>query len=252
MPLFLGRTCGVLASAVVLTLLSSRSFADSVYTDGTFNNIDWTLITEGVGIGGSASASQQPAGGNPGAYRQVTTNVNTAGSGSSFIFAFNEKVAATYDPTVQGAITSIDYSEDSILVQGFGDGQITGIALAQNGTIYYDLDFKANSFAWTPNSETGLTSADFLTAAYYAGGPVTHPDFSVSTAPITFGFVRVDSQAAGGGGYSIVGGIDNWSVDVHSAPLTPVTPLPSSAWSGLVLLGGIGLLTARRKFSTAK
>ena len=187
-------------------------------SDGTFSDADWTLTVEGLQNGGTASASQQSTGGNPGAYRQITTNVNsgTLPIGST-VFAFNERSGASYDPASQGAISSIDYSEDSLLGSGgFGDGQLAGLALIQNGTIYYTQGFDTPDFSWTHHTQTALVTSDFSPIAGFATNSGPHPDLSVGGAPITFGFARINNSIAGP--YSVTGGIDNWSVTIHRAP----------------------------------
>src|SRR6185436_9991320 len=70
----------------------------------------------------------------------------------------------TYDPSVDGAIGSLDYSEDAACTAGcFGDGQSTGPALLQGGNLYILIPVVVTgpSSTWTSHALNGLTAADF-------------------------------------------------------------------------------------------
>lgn len=87
---------------------TSTTFADS-----TFDNIDWTTTklvdTTGVPASSSLTAQQVTSGGNSGPYRGITqslTGPGTVGFGNVF-------QQGTYEPAVQGAISSIWFSYDT-------------------------------------------------------------------------------------------------------------------------------------------
>ena len=174
------------------------------YGGGTFANSSWKIIPVTSGGGGTCTATQK-TGGNPGTYRSITTTVNGS-TGGSELWAFQENVAAKYNPAAKGAITSISYHEDSKLFSGFGEGQRTGPALEQNGVIYFMMTqvLDTTSTHWTKQSVVNLTAADFSPL----GDPTAHPDFSQTGALIQFGIYRANS--AGSSGYTIVAGVDNW------------------------------------------
>jgi hypothetical protein len=203
-----------------------------VFSDGTFADVDWQLILEPYLGGGTQVASQQSSGGNPGDYRYITNTVN--GPAGSTIFGFHEKISATYDPQTQGAIDSISYSEDSIMFYGYGEGQATGPALMQDGKIFYGLSplppyyLMSNQWSWTHQTLTSLRADDFTFSPPVWMGP-EHPDFSLLGDPIVFGFFR--SNGSAGGGYTIIAGIDNWSLTVN-----PAVPAPAP-----IVLCGIGM-----------
>jgi len=183
------------------------------FSDGTFNDSDWTLVIKTSGNGGTVSASQYTSGGNPGAYRRIENTVNAGSKSSpSVVYGFHIRSGATYDPSTQGPIAYIDYSEDSRMFSGFGDGQGTGPALLQSGKYYYASGLYAKQSVWTTQTLSSLVAADFVNVS----DPNDHPDFSASGAPITFGFVRYNSTRSAG--YSITAGIDNWEVSVASVP----------------------------------
>ena len=192
----------------------------SVFFDGTFTDSDWGL-TKFDNSAGTTSAAQVSTGGNLGAYRQVTNNVGNAPPPASCLgtlVGFHAKVGAVYNPAQQGAITSVDYSEDAILISGGGDGQGAGPALIQGGQVYLGPEHVTPSLSWTHFPNWEIRASDFsavnVTCTAFVDAS-RHPDFSSSGSTIQFGFFRANSTGAGGPGYTTVGGIDNWTVVVH-------------------------------------
>jgi hypothetical protein len=168
-------------------------------------------MVQTYGTGGTTTVTQEITGGNPDFYRRITNTVAAPGTGTSIIFVFHKYLSGTYDPGIQGAIASIDYSEDSIMFSGFGEGQASSPALIQAGVVYYyPLYLLTNQSNWTTQTISGLTAADFSSVPWIA--PLTHPDFSVAGDPIVFGFQRSNSTSHG---YTIVGGIDNWTLRAY-------------------------------------
>jgi hypothetical protein len=169
------------------------------------------------GAGGTGAGSHLRFNGQEGAdYRRVTISVNSAGGGSPAqvaVFAFHRRMV--YFPSSDGAIFSVDYSEDSILLSGSGSGQYGAPALRQSGRIYTLLPgggaFATPDRSWTRHSLTGLRQNDFRTIASAS----EHPDFSSSGARIEVGFMRLVTVPAGGGADNQTGGIDNWQLTLH-------------------------------------
>jgi hypothetical protein len=186
-------------------VLSNRAQADVTFSDGTFSNADWSLTV--FQTGASASASQQASGGNPGSFRLVTLREN--GPGFSSVYAYNIRTVATYDPHFL-AISSLDWSEDTRLIVGFGNGEITHAALTQDGKFYYADGGTSPSFSWIAHKGTTLTPSQFFNIS-----DSSHPDFSTNGGPISFGFMQNDNNG-GSGTYSLQQGIDNWSVVLHT------------------------------------
>jgi hypothetical protein len=212
--------------SVLLFLIFSMFFAtwDSVsaravvFSDGTFNPSDWILYTEEIGTGGLVTIEHRTDGGNPDHYCYVVVSVGSHPV-YSYMAAFYQNKNAVYIPKTQGAILSLDYEEDGIMFQGFGNGQTTGPALMQNGKVYYGCEennmwLQANQYTWTHLSATGLTRENFVTICegFRCVNWDDNPDFSANGAPIHFGFFRIDAW----GPYVIYGGIDNWSVTIHN------------------------------------
>lgn len=200
----------------VLLLPVSACLGAVTFFDGTFNDADWDVIRDEYGNGGTVTISQR-TGGNPGEYRHIVNTVDPSPGGGepSGVLGFHKCLAAVYDPQTQGAIASIDYSEDSIMFSGFGHGQATGPALMQDGLVYYYLpSLYCNQRSWTTQTLHSLTAEDFLCICGAGVCVPEHPDFSALGRPIVFGFWRGNSSRYYG--YTIVAGIDNWSLTVTS------------------------------------
>lgn len=212
------------------------SHAETIFTDGTFDPADWSLTLYQQGSGGTVSTSQEVSGGNPDHYRRIVNTVNS-GVPHSSVLAFHRRHAAVYAPQTQGAIGSIDYSEDWILVTGFGDGQRGWPALEQAGQVYLGSSFLTPAFVWTNEMLTHLSAEAF--SMLDASSPTMldtnrHPDFSTNGPPITFGFARANSTASAGTGYTITGGIDNWMVTVRPPAAQPLLKIVSLTQDGLL------------------
>ncbi len=222
------------SAAVVALLLFSSTAAlaqTATFTDATFLNADWTVTTQVLNLGGTASGSQVATGGSPGSYRQVVNTLNSA-LGQSFsntVFDFHARAGATFVPSASGAISGIDYSESSI--RSAGGQQACGVALTQGGTIYYGPSFLNPSTigVWAPTTQTGLVASNFDALA----PGIQNPDFSPTGGAIQWGFFRANSTSVGGGGGSTTGGIDNWSVTVH---YDAATPAARTSWGRLKTL----------------
>lgn len=235
---------GVLASVL---WLGSASAASIVYTDSVFLDSDWELINATFGLGGTSSATQVSAGGFPGEYREITTSVNTAAdSTSAAIWGFHRNIGATYDPSSQGAIYQIDYSEDALLISGFGEGQATGPALRQGGLIYFASALISPDFDWIHKELFGLSALAFRLLTDGS----QYPDFSATGDIIELGFFRANSTR--GSSYTILGGIDNWSFTIHTGNDTgnetndtiPAS-VPETGTAGLFGLACLGLFWRR-------
>ena len=104
------------AGAILLVAAPFGAFAQT-FSDGTFRDEDWTA--EKISGPGTTvfSVRQSPSGGNPGAYRRVTHRFRDSGEQvptRQEILVGHLKQVAVYDPSIQGAITSISYSYDLI------------------------------------------------------------------------------------------------------------------------------------------
>lgn len=187
----------------------------AITSDDVFDDNDWDDEAQVFGQGGTGGAGHtRYLGRADGDYRQITITVNSAENSSApaQVAVFSIKRGATYFPSSDGTIFSIDYREDSILLSGGGNGQYSAPAIRQNGK-YYTLvpgggAFPTPDAAWTPHSLTGLRQNDFRTLASASD----HPDFSTTGGRIEVGFMRLHSVPAGSPGGTMKGGIDNWRI----------------------------------------
>jgi hypothetical protein len=99
-----------LALCTIAAPIYSISFSDGIFTDS-----DWTLENMPLGVT-AQSGAQVVSGGNPGEFRQVNTISN------SFTYMANLRTAFTYDPSVSGAISFIDWGIDTKNISAFGLG----------------------------------------------------------------------------------------------------------------------------------
>lgn len=235
-------TRNITAAALALTA-ASAAHASVSYFDGVFNPSNWNeiTITNAGGAGSVTTASQAIFGGSPNEFRRIDMNL-IAGTPGAAVFSLNVNNLASYDPTTQGAVTSIDYSEDSInLLAGSGDGQATGLLIVQNGIIYIQrnpiLAMPHPTYAdWAQNAAPGLVASDLW--EIMGNGlfdSTSNPDFSATGAVMQLGFYRGASSGNFTGQAFREAGIDNWSVRV--------VPTPAS----LGLLAPAGLLAFSRR-----
>lgn len=203
---------------MTLSIASPALSAVTVVHDGDFADADWEVIVSsfkssgGAQPGGSVDANQQ-SGGNPGTMRRVVNHIARAPSATEYssTWGVHLKKGFTYDPSVQGAIATIDYSEDARRVTS---GQLTGLAVRQAGKVYYTQADVFTNPAWTRVEQLAIVPGNF--AEITADGPVqgSRPDFSASGGPLEVGFIRANSNGNGGGAYSVTGDIDNWEVRI--------------------------------------
>jgi hypothetical protein len=231
-------------SAAVLSLLALAGSAHgATYFDGVFNGADWALatVTNAAGVGSGGVGFQVPAGGNPNEYRRIQHSLIVGPPLNGAIFTFHININANYNPSTQGAITSIDYSEDSInftpdtIVPGAG--QAAGLLIIQNGKYYRQQSpffvMPYSGFSnWAPNIATGLLAADFAEVTNTGIIMISsNPDFSAAGTNMQLGFWRGNS---GNGGYNTDCGIDNWRVTIVPAPGAAAL----LGLSGLMVAGG--------------
>jgi YVTN family beta-propeller protein len=169
---------------------ASRGVEDVVITETEFLLADWS-----IGGGGEWGVSQEPAGGNPGAWRRVT-HFGPANTVNVLL-----RPGAAYDPA-QGAIQTIDVSWDRRLLAE--SVALEGFLVQQNNVIYRTTERAVFLPAWQSDSRVGLVATDFDNGS---GG---NPDFTTDGLPIRFGYFRRTTT-----GQTLGHGIDNFVVTVH-------------------------------------
>jgi hypothetical protein len=137
------------------------------------------------------------------------------------------RAGAVHDPSVDGAITSVNFSYDLFHFNPPPSQAVAfGLLVLQNGTYYKSTDDLAFDAAWIGFSRVGVTALDLDKISGPAGD---HPDFSAAGSPLQFGyFSRNTSDAAS---LHREGGIDNWSVTTLPEPTCVSAALLAAALS---------------------
>jgi hypothetical protein len=196
-----GMPCGeVPTGAFVIAdsdFLDSNWEAEALTTPGAM--VEWPVVQEALG-----GLSNSP-------YRNMTHSIGPAADcGTGCLLAVvHETVAATYNPSQQGAIDHIDYTEaQRILEPAFEGGAVDwGFAVIQGGrrfNVFPDVSGFTN-LNWATKGLCGLKAEDF-------GLPDAHPDFSASGAEITFAYIRSNTNTFESSTSTTVHGIDDFKV----------------------------------------
>lgn len=213
---------------------SAATAGTVVYEDSTFNDADWSMrfVVSGFFDPQLPSDRQVSSGGNPGAYREINLKFDSTFIETWMFFGLYSKAGATYEPSTQGAIEAIHYSEDAIIddFNFSSSGQEIGLSLIQQpfGRIYVALASVIET-NWTHKSLPNLKANDFVEIS---GGILdlnSHPDFSASGGNMAFGYVRgLESYSGIRRSLDLRGGIDNWRVEVETtgndAPVADAGP----------------------------
>ncbi|MGW8369307.1 MAG: hypothetical protein ACWGPN_11595, partial [Gammaproteobacteria bacterium] len=198
-------------AAGLLSLFAAPSQAVTiVLSDTGFDASDWAVMVaiRGIGVTGSGNGMQVLTGGNPDQYWQVMAarDPDDAGPDNSTRVS-SVYVPTAFDPSVNGAIATIDFSIDGIQPagQGASGGTVAPIVI-QGGVLYQGPGVSMPEPAWTAHAFAGLTADNFSEV----GAPASHPDFSAAGAVTGFGWVFVVSSASGNPVARTVG-FDNWT-----------------------------------------
>ena len=130
---------------VLFIVFGLRVYAHAIsFTDGTFNDADWTatkIQDTSSGSQSSFTVQQVSTGGNPAAYREVSQTFGFNSPGMRLRVA-HLRDGALYNPALNGAITTIDFSFD---LNWLNPPLVTG------GVGYEPLLFQDNTYYRGPN-----------------------------------------------------------------------------------------------------
>jgi hypothetical protein len=191
----------LLVPGLALVLFAQHARAAVVFSDGSFDDADWSLMLSAGSSGGTAMAGQAADGGNPGSFRDVQHEVNST---SGLVQAFHFNPAFVYEPGASGAIASVAWLID---FQNFQAGQAAALLIEQGGVFTVADIFTTTPVglgAWNTHAQSGITAADF---------GIT-PDFSSSAPAISFGFLTANSGQVG----MFQVGYDNLEITITAVP----------------------------------
>lgn len=219
----------IIRSAVVPLALGLASFAQAstvTFIDNTVNpaNYATSIFSTDPTVNIAVSAT---AAGNPGAALQIRFT-NSGGAVNLLSTEGFINNAFTYNPMSQGAIQTIDFSNDRFV--DFGpvlNPLLTAFSrplLLQNGKYYFAtfLDPQVRGAFYTSTSPGSLNSGDFSLFNFVTGAAdaLQHPDFSAAGAAIGFGFASRFNLGTGGAPFALDGlfKFDNISIRVNGVP----------------------------------
>lgn len=234
-----GRSGGGRASAATVVVLGACAGAalgdDVTFSDGTFNNADWSIdvVISTGNVGNPPVGAQDGAGGNPGAYRQVAHR-----NFDSVMATWHMRAGAVYDPAAAGPISSLTCRLDLRAIENlFGINVAVHIGIIQNGAAFIGPGYINNAGEWETFPHTIVAEQFGL-----LDNPNIHPDFSVTGAPIRFGITCTNNNV--GFLATRVVGVDNWLVIVHTPGITACSPADiASAGSSDPQAGPDGFIT---------
>jgi hypothetical protein len=219
-------------SATAIIGLAVQSAAAMTFSDpGTFNLGTWTETITGDG---DVIDTRNAVGGNPNDF----LSLETIPSGGVIIQGVYINSAASWDPSTQGAISSIDMAIDVTLLDskfGHADGQAYGIVILQDGMFFktgFGLTGTANTFS--SRQINGAMQADFIEHLLSGASGAAMPDFGGTGSEILFGLIVANSGGAPISGTTA--GYDNWAITVN--PTSPI-PLPASLFLAIAPLSGL-------------
>lgn len=243
-----------LAALSLVAICDPARAATVVFSDSTFDNADYTHFTYTGGAGFTTSVGQ----GGPGADPVLVTTYEKTGPTSPSARFLSLNNTFVYDPSVQGAILSIDVAFDQQIslfhnttpVNLAGGTAQARLLAEQDGKIYMAVH---NAFTGLPfDSEyhvasTGFTANEFLLfdpANPFAPRTLTGLDFTGGA--ITFGFETAHFGVLVNGGPST--GLVRSRISTDDFRLTlntqdPVGAAPEPA-TWLLMIGGFGLAGA--------
>jgi hypothetical protein len=243
----LGPICVLIA---VLWLSSAPAFADTVFTDGTFNPANYSTVgpfSSNPSI--TLTADQCASCGHPGnALQLIGTFANGTAGHVDAGFVNN---TFSYDPLTQGAINSISASVDKDLSTSYANNSSNPTLntfrpmILQDGVYYLAAIIGPSIMSGTTTgyntlSNSDLAATDFLEYNFATGTfGIGNPNFDGD--PMLFGLAQVFTSGGSTQTITIEADYDNLHLDIS-------TPEPSSLL--LLACGMLGLVAiSRRKAS---
>lgn len=238
---FWQQLLGVVVVLSVVVVLAGKAQAVPLVSDGDMSIGNWfSQIFSDTTPGGDASSltMSEFGGGNPGSYLEIQHTYTGPGG----LLVGHANFLTIHFPAFDGVLDALTYSFDVNFFNtpGQGGSPPGGVAframLFQDNNVYQAGFQVATAAVWTTLTFTNLLPSDFVLIDGI-GAPT--PDFSLSGAPMLFGFFSANSSCCGGANVTTFG-VDNFTVSNVAAAL----PLPASA---ALLMLGAAVLAARRR-----
>ncbi|MEO8028598.1 MAG: hypothetical protein ABI823_19100 [Bryobacteraceae bacterium] len=212
-----------LAALTAMSALAAHA-ADVTFFDAIFNIANWTgtKVVDTSGGSSSFTATQPANGGNPGPYRQIDQVTATG-----MTYVAHQRTSFSYNPSSQGAISTVDFLYDSEEVSAASPSGATAVLILlvfQNNTYYVTNFSDLFTPGWSHFIRAGLSSGSFHPLQ---GSTLEHPDFSSAGAPIQFGFYTVTTTPG-----TTHLGVDNFTVTLHTAEADSRRLLPQFVFGG--------------------
>ncbi len=188
------RRSGPFLAAVLLTTLAAPQIgkADAVFSDDTFDLADYVFYTYQTD-GTSINTFQTLTDGHPGAALQSLMSIPSDPTSIHHIRLYLVNPAFSYTPQLEGAIESIDASNNhyfSVQPGPLGSRGASAL-LTQDGNFYiYGVYTHPQNGVWQTNEMNNLQEADFdliVDLLTTETDDSIHPDFSISGSEIRFG-----------------------------------------------------------------
>jgi len=240
------------AAALLLAVAAASPLsAQSVtYSQGTFEPSQWSFSN--ITRSGPVSGTEQlvGTGGNPGSHWLHTFSIEMAGGTNRYRVA-NINNTFTYDPRVNGALASLNFSFDLIGFNSEGFAELFfGVyvpTLRQNGLYFFlpDGALDPTTRSWSTLSVSSSSSENWRDPNNQNGS--LRPDFSAAGTTMEFGYIMSGGTGCPVGltcgAASFSSGLDNFSVTANT-----VSTVPEPSTYALMAAGlGVLMLVQRRR-----
>jgi hypothetical protein len=229
--------------------ISGTAFANTiVFSDSTFTPANYSTAFKYLQdpVNDSATYVQCTSCGNPGQALALTINEPNGGGtfNSTEVLIGILNTTFTYNPSTQGAITSISASVDKDFTVAFGNNSTLGFGNTFRPLIMQDGNYYVAAISGPVLNAPGttgyntLSNGSLLAANFLQVNPVTgvigtaNPNFAGD--PMTFGIAQLLAASAISGTTATID-YDNLNITLTTAPE------PSSFWT---LLAGVMTLSA--------